>query len=66
MLNILIQGPKQPKIDIDAFLKPLMQEMDILWRVGLPMFDASREDVFICRAIFVTSNDYPMFFSLSC
>jgi hypothetical protein len=27
MLSILIQGPKQDGIDIDVFLKPLMEDM---------------------------------------
>ena len=40
LLTILISGPKQPDIDIDMFLKPLMQEMERLWRHGEPMYDA--------------------------
>ena len=34
LLTILISDPKQPGIDIDVFLKPLMQEMERLWREG--------------------------------
>ena len=30
LLTILISGPKQPDIDIDMFLEPLMQEMEML------------------------------------
>ena len=30
LLTILISGPKQPGIDIDVFLEPLMQEMERL------------------------------------
>ena len=60
LLTILISDPKQPDTDIDVFLKPLMQEMERLWRHGEPMYDAFRKDDFICRAIiFVTTNDYP-------
>lgn len=66
LLTILIQGPKQPGIDIDVFLEPLMQEMERLWRYGEPMYDAFRKEDFICRAIiFVTTNDYPALFALS-
>lgn len=36
LLTILIQGPKQQGIDIDVFLKPLMPEMKILWKKGVP------------------------------
>jgi hypothetical protein len=40
LLTILISGPKQPGIDIDVFLEPLMQEMERLWRHGEQMYDA--------------------------
>jgi hypothetical protein len=66
LLTILISGPKQPGIDIDVFLEPLMQEMERLWRYGEPMYDAFRQEDFICKAIiFVTTNDYPTLFALS-
>ena len=66
LLTILISSPKQPGIDIDVFLEPLMQEMERLWRHGEPMYDAFRKEDFICRAIiFVTTNDYPMLLALS-
>jgi hypothetical protein len=40
------------------FLEPLMEEMERLWRHGEPMYDAFRQEDFICRAIiFVTTND---------
>ena len=39
LLTILISGPKQPDIDIDVFLKPLMQEIGRLWRHGELMYD---------------------------
>ena len=65
LLTILISGPKQPGIDIDMFLEPFMQEMEMLWRHGETIYDAFRKD-FICRAIiFVTTNDYPSLFALS-
>ena len=66
LLTILISDPKQPGIDIDVFLDPLMQEMERLRRHGEPMYDAFWKEDFICRAIiFVTTNDYPMLFALS-
>jgi hypothetical protein len=40
LLTILISGLKQPGIDIDVFLEPLMQEMERLWRCGELMYDA--------------------------
>jgi hypothetical protein len=66
LLTILISGPKQPDIDIDVFLEPLMQEMERLWRYGEPMYHVFRQVDFICRTIiFVTTNDYPALFVLS-
>jgi len=38
MLCILIQGPKQPGIDIDVFLEPLMADMAKLWNEGVRMW----------------------------
>ena len=38
LLSVLIQGPKHPGIDIDIFLKPLMQEMETLWKEGIDIY----------------------------
>jgi hypothetical protein len=35
LLTILIQGLKQPDIDINVFLEPLMEEMEKFWNMGL-------------------------------
>jgi hypothetical protein len=65
-LTILVSGPKQPDIDIDVFLEPVMQEFEKLWRDGEPMYDAFRQEDFTLRAIiFVTINDYPALFAMS-
>jgi hypothetical protein len=37
MLYILIQGPKQAGINIDVFLKPLMEDMVECWNEGVHM-----------------------------
>jgi hypothetical protein len=39
-LTVLVSGPKQPGIDIDVFLEPVMQEFKRLWRYEEPMYDA--------------------------
>jgi hypothetical protein len=65
-LTVLISGPKQPGIDIDVFLEPVMEEFERLWRVGEPMYDAFRQEDFTLRAIiFVTINDHPALFAMS-
>jgi hypothetical protein len=65
-LTILVSGPKQPGIDIDVFLEPVMEEFKRLWRVGEPMYDAFRQEDFTLREIiFVTINDHPVLFAMS-
>jgi hypothetical protein len=66
LFTILIQGPKQPGIDIDVFLEPLMEEMEKFWKHGVEMWDEYRRETFTLKAIiFVTINDYHALFSLS-
>jgi hypothetical protein len=66
MLTMLISRPKQPSNDIDVFLEPLMEDMEILFDHGVEMMDASRKEKFTLKAIiFVTITDYPDLFSLS-
>ena len=60
LLTILISRPVQPRVDMDVFLEPLMEEMKMLWEKGVQMLDKYRKDSFTLRAIiFVTINDYP-------
>jgi putative N-acetylmannosamine-6-phosphate epimerase len=62
---MLISGPKQPDNDIDVFLEPFMEEMEMLFDVGVQMVDAYRKEKFTLKAIiFVTIIDYPGLFSL--
>jgi hypothetical protein len=57
--------PKQPGIDIDILLEPLMKDMKKLWEDGVQMWDEYRQEHFTLRAIiFVTINDYPALFAL--
>jgi hypothetical protein len=32
MMRVLIQGPKQPGNDIDVYLRPLVDELLLLWK----------------------------------
>jgi hypothetical protein len=57
---MVISAPKAPGIDIDGFLKPLMQDMEILWKEGVEMWDELAKSAFTLRAIiFVNITDYP-------
>jgi hypothetical protein len=39
LLTIIISGPKALGIDIDVFLKSLMQVMETLWKHGVKMWN---------------------------
>jgi hypothetical protein len=63
---MLISGPKQPGNDIYVFLELFMEEMQMLFDVGVQMVDAYRKEKFTLKTIiFVTITDYPGLFSLS-
>jgi hypothetical protein len=36
MLTILVSGSKQPSYRIDVYLRPLVDELKILWKPGVP------------------------------
>jgi len=59
MMPILILGPKQPENDIDVYLRPLVEELLLLWRKeGVRMWDEYKQEDFNLRALlFVTIND---------
>jgi hypothetical protein len=65
LLSILIQGPKHPGINIDVFLKPLMQEMETLCKEGIDIFDGFTRQIFNLRVIIlITIHDYHAIFVL--
>ena len=61
MMPVLIQGPKQPGNDIDMYLRPLIDELLILWnKEGVRMWDEYKQEHFDLRALlFITINDWP-------
>ena len=67
MMLILIPGPKQPRNDIDVYLRPLVEELLMLWRKeGVRMWDEYKQEDFNLRALlFVTINDSPVLSNLS-
>ncbi|XP_076938147.1 uncharacterized protein LOC143606177 [Bidens hawaiensis] len=66
MLALLIPGPKSPGKDIDVFLSPLVDELNMLWEEGVRMRDASTDTIFnMCAALLWTINDFPACSSLS-
>nr|AAT38070.1 putative TNP2 transposable element [Oryza sativa Japonica Group] len=67
MMPIIIQGPKQPGNDIDVYLRPLVEDLKVLWRKeGIPVWDEDKQEQFNLRALlFVTINDWPALSNLS-
>ncbi|XP_039822138.1 uncharacterized protein LOC120684337, partial [Panicum virgatum] len=64
---VLISGPKQPENDIDVYLRPLVEELLLLWGdEGVQMWDEYKQENFNLRALlFVTINDWPALSNLS-
>ncbi|KAL6554186.1 hypothetical protein OROMI_019859 [Orobanche minor] len=66
MLSILIPGPHEPGNNIDVYLQPLIEELKLLWDVGIDTFDAPRKENFQLRAALLwTISDLPGLANLS-
>jgi hypothetical protein len=61
MLTILVSGPKQPDDRIDVYLRPLVDDLKILWKPGVPeVWDEYKREEFTMHAmLFTTINDNP-------
>ena len=65
-MPLLIEGPKQPSNDIDMYLKPLIEELLMMWNDGVEVWDEDKRETFTLRAmLFVTIQDLPALGSLS-
>nr|AAX92780.1 transposon protein, putative, CACTA, En/Spm sub-class [Oryza sativa Japonica Group]ABA93324.1 transposon protein, putative, CACTA, En/Spm sub-class [Oryza sativa Japonica Group] len=59
-------GPRQPDNDIDVFLEPVIDDLEILWKEGVETWDAYGQENFKLRVLlFYTINDYPALGNLS-
>lgn len=66
MLSLLISEPKQPGNDIDVYLTPLIEDLKIMWEIGVEVYDGYRKECFNLRAmLFGTINDFPAYGNLS-
>jgi hypothetical protein len=61
MLTILVSGPKQPGDRIDVYLRPLVDDLKILWKPGVPkVWDQYKREEFTMHGmLFTTINDNP-------
>jgi hypothetical protein len=52
MMPVLIQGPKQLGNDIDVYLRPLVNELLLLWKKeGVRVWDEDKQKNFNLRAL---------------
>ncbi|XP_057251810.1 uncharacterized protein LOC130591880 [Beta vulgaris subsp. vulgaris] len=60
-LSLIISGPKSPKGNPDVFLQPLIEELKLLWEIGLPTYDISNKQNFQMKVALHTacSQDGP-------
>nr|GEY97784.1 hypothetical protein [Tanacetum cinerariifolium] len=67
MLTLLIHGPKSSGKDIDVYLRPLIEDLKVLWdRKGVETIDVASGQKFNMRAMVLwTINDFPARSSLS-
>jgi hypothetical protein len=61
MMSVLISGPFQPGINIDVYLRPLIDDLKKLWNEeGVRVYDGFRKEYFNLRAmVFTTITDIP-------
>ena len=58
-MSMLIQGPKQPGIDINMYLGLLKEELATLWETPANTYDVVAQDYFPLRAALITTvQDY--------
>ncbi|XP_061348406.1 uncharacterized protein LOC133293820 [Gastrolobium bilobum] len=65
-LSCIIPGPSNPKRNIDVYLRPLIDELKMLWTCGVLTYDVSLKQNLIMRAALMwTINDFPAYGMLS-
>ncbi|XP_012830522.1 PREDICTED: uncharacterized protein LOC105951618 isoform X2 [Erythranthe guttata] len=66
IMSLLIPGPRSPGRDIDVYLRPLIDELNELWEVGVRTRDAKTGELFrLHAAILWTINDFPAYGDIS-
>jgi hypothetical protein len=66
MLTILVSEPKQPGDRIDVYLRPLVDDLKILWKPGVPKdWDEYKCEEFTMHGMFFTTINNPAHRNLS-
>ncbi|RVW84608.1 hypothetical protein CK203_048116 [Vitis vinifera] len=61
-----MSSPRQPENDIDVYLAPLLDDLKMLWDVGVECYDVHQQEVFTLRVVLLwTINDFPAYGNLS-
>jgi len=56
MMSVLISGPCQPGVNIDVYLRPLIDDFKELWKEeGIRVYDGFRKEHFNLRAMLFTT-----------
>ena len=62
MVALLIPGLDLAGRDIDVYLRPLIDELKILWKTGVETYDCvSKEKFNLCAALMWIVNDFPTY-----
>lgn len=60
ILALIIPGPSYPGLNFHVFMEPVYEEINELFEVGTPTYDASRDEMFqLCAFALWTITDYP-------
>ncbi|XP_068331576.1 uncharacterized protein [Pyrus communis] len=66
LLSLLIPGPRSPGKKIDVYMRPLIDELNELWEVGIPTYDVYSNQSFTMKAaVLWTISDFPAYGMLS-
>ena len=66
LMTLLIPGPKSPGKDFDVFLRPLVDELKLLWSNGVEAFNEYSQSEFTLHAVVLwTISDFPAYAYLS-
>ncbi|XP_016574119.2 uncharacterized protein LOC107871744 [Capsicum annuum] len=65
-LTCIISGPRNPKVLIDVYLQPLIDELNLLWHEGVEAYDVSMKQNFgLCATLMWTINDFSAYGMMS-
>ena len=66
MLSMMILGLRQLGIDIDVYLKSLIDDLKLFWEECFDVYGSYCQETFYLRAmLFCTINDFPAYENLS-